>query len=233
MTDSEKQNVLVVAIDGPAASGKSTVARGLAAALNGTYINTGDMYRAVTWKLVEDGIDAASEPDRAADRTERMSVEYRVDADGVVRLYVDEEPVPAEKIRNPEITRRVSVVASIPRIRDYLVERQRHTRRLGRVVLEGRDIGTVVCPETPYKFFITASPKVRAQRRLAQKGETRPEDTVETVAAEIARRDELDSSRDVAPLKPADDAVVINTDNLDAEQTIREVMRCIEKKQSQ
>ena len=209
---------LVIAIDGPAASGKSTVARLVAARLGGVYINTGDMYRTITWLALARGIQPAAQPAAVTALLSALDLCYRLDAGGKPVLFLDGAPVPQEKIRAPEIAAAVSQVAKIPAVRDWMLERQRDARHIGTLIMEGRDIGTVVFPDTPHKFFVTAAPEVRARRRLAQAGETVDGATVESVAAEIAERDRLDSTRAVAPLKPAADARLVNTDALTAEQ---------------
>ncbi len=210
---------LQIAIDGPAASGKSTVARLVASRLGGFYINTGDMYRAVTWVALRQGVDIEGCPDAAlAAALSSMDLRYRMGPEGAPVLCLDGDPVPQSAIRSPEVVRFVSQVAKLPVVRDWLRPRQRETCRLGTVVMEGRDIGTVVLPDASHKFFITASPEVRARRRLAQQGEVPSEATLESVAADIARRDHIDSSRAVAPLRPAADAIQIDTDLLDADQ---------------
>lgn len=207
----------VIAIDGPAASGKSTVARLVATRLHGTYINTGDMYRTLTWVALGRGICPETDPAGVAALLPELDLRYERAANGVPELRLNGAPVPQEQIRGAAVAAAVSFVARIPDVRTWLVQRQRETVRLGLVVMEGRDIGTVIFPEAAYKFFVTASPEVRARRRLGQAGETAAGATVASVAAEIAARDRIDSSRAVAPLRPAADAVVINTDDLTAE----------------
>ena len=209
---------LVVAIDGPAASGKSTVARLVARRLNGTYINTGDMYRTITWVALTRGIHPGEQPAQVTALLAQLDLHYVLDAARTPVLVLNGAPVPQEPIRAPEVTAAVSLIARIPEVRQWMLDRQRETRTIGTIVMEGRDIGTVIFPDTPFKFFVSASPEVRARRRLAQGGETFSGATVATVAAEIAERDRLDSSRAVAPLRPAPDAQLINTDDLTAEQ---------------
>lgn len=216
-------NNLQIAIDGPAASGKSTVARLLARKLGGFYINTGDMYRAITWVALERGLDPAAAPDAVAALLADLELTYHLDAAGLPELLLNRSPVPQDRIRAPAVAAAVSHVAKIPAIRTWLLERQRDTRRLGLIIMEGRDIGTVVFPEAPFKFFVTASPEVRARRRLAQAGETAAGATVASVAAEIAERDRLDSTRAVAPLKPAPGAQIINTDPFTADDVAEQI----------
>ncbi len=222
-----------IAIDGPAASGKSTVARLTAERLGGYYINTGDMYRTVTWLALQAGIDPDRDPEAVARLLPGIQLEYVIANDNRPQLRLNGAPVQQENIRAPEVAARVSHVAKIPAVRDWLVERQRQTRNLGIVIMEGRDIGTVIFPEARFKYFVTASPEVRARRRLGQEGETAVGATVESVAAEIARRDQIDSSRAVAPLKAAEDALVINTDSMSAEQVADLILERIQRETAQ
>lgn len=221
----------VIAIDGPAASGKSTVARLVAAKLGGVCINTGDMYRTVTWVAREHGADPLTDPAAVVRLLAAIDLRYDRGADGLPVLLLDGKPVPQERIRAPETAAAVSQVARLPEVRTWMLERQRQTRRLGTIVMEGRDIGTVVFPDTPHKFFVTASPEVRARRRLAQAGETPSGATVASVAAEITERDRIDSTRAVAPLKPAADAMVINSDALTAEQVTERIVAAVRGRQ--
>jgi len=211
------QAVFQVALDGPAASGKSTVARLLANRLGGYYINTGDMYRTVAWQCHVHGIDPDKAPDKVAALLTTLELRYRIDADGKPQLYLNGTAVEASKVRSPEAAAIVSQVARLPQVRQWLLERQRECASLGIVIMEGRDIGTVIFPQAKYKFFVTASPMERARRRMAQPGEVPPGTTLEQVAAAIAERDRIDSTRATAPLKPAPDAELVNTDGMDVE----------------
>ncbi len=205
---------LKIAIDGPAASGKSTVARLVAARLGGFTVNTGDMYRAVSWAALERGLDPVRDAAGVVAMLAELDLAYRIAGPGRLQLHLNGRPVPQEAIRAAAVAAVVSHVARLPEVREWLRQRQRDCCALGTVVMEGRDIGTVILPDAPFKFFITASPLERARRRLAQPGEVAPGATVESVAAEIAERDRIDSSRPVAPLRPAEDAITINTDGL-------------------
>lgn len=205
---------LKIAIDGPAASGKSTVARLVAERLGGFTVNTGDLYRAVSWAALERGLDPVRDAAGVVAMLAELDLAYRIDGPGRLRLHLNGRPVPQEAIRAAAVAAVVSHVARLPAVREWLRQRQRDCCALGTVVMEGRDIGTVILPDAPFKFFITASPMERARRRLAQSGEVAPGATVQSVAAEIAERDRIDSSRPVAPLRPADDAITIDTDGL-------------------
>ena len=200
----------VIAIDGPAGSGKSTVARLLADRLDLEYLDTGAMYRAVTFAALRRGIDPAdAEP--VAGLASR--VELSVTADAVVVDGVDA----TIEIRGPEVTRAVSTVAANPAVRSELVSRQREwARRRGGGVLEGRDIGSVVFPDATLKVYLDARPEVRAARRSKEVSDL----SYETVAADIARRDALDQGRDASPLTRAGDAVEVDTSDLDVDEIV-------------
>lgn len=206
-----------VAIDGPAASGKSTAARLLASRIGGYYINTGDMYRTVSWKALALGISPDDDPDAVVRMLADLDLHYRI-VEGRPLLFLNGTPVRQAEIRSPQVAAIVSQVARIPGVRSWLLELQRECKYLGRIVMEGRDIATVIFPNAKFKFFITASPLERARRRLAQTDEVTDGATLESVAADIARRDKIDSTREVAPLKPAPDSIIVQTDGLDANE---------------
>ena len=173
-----------VAIDGPAASGKSTVAKLLAKRIGGYYINTGDMYRAVAWQALFHGVA----PEDVVKLLPSFDLRYRI-VDGVPTLFLNDAVVPHDAIRSPEVSAIVSQVAAVPAVREWMLDRQRECKEVGIVIMEGRDIGTVIFPQAKFKFFVTASPMERARRRLAQKGEVADGATLESVAADIAKRD--------------------------------------------
>ena len=195
---------LIVAIDGPAGSGKSTVGRALGQHLGLEYLDTGAMYRGVTFAALRRGLDPAdaSEADAIADLARRVELSV---SEGVV--LVDDIDASIE-IRGPEVTRAVSSVASNPAVRDEMVRRQREwAADHNGGILEGRDIGTVVFPDADLKVYLTASPQTRAARRSKEVTDL----DYETVAADIARRDALDQGREASPLAQADDALVVDT----------------------
>lgn len=205
----------VVAIDGPGGSGKSTVSRALAAALGAAHLDTGAMYRAVTQAVLRDGVDPH---DGAA--VSRLARAIDLAVDGVVTL--DGEDVTAA-IRSPEVTALVSTVSAHPAVRAELVRRQREwVARRGRAVVEGRDVGSVVFPRARLKVFLTASEEERARRRLAEHPEERGD--LAGVAADLARRDRLDSTRVASPLTVADGAVVVDTTGRDVEEIVAELL---------
>ena len=205
----------VIAIDGPAGSGKSTVARALAARLGLRYLDTGAMYRSVAFAAMRRGIDieeAESVGKVARDLDLRMGDDGTVTVDGVDATI---------EIRGPEVTRAVSIVAANPQVREEMRRRQREwaTKR-GGGVMEGRDIGTVVFPDAELKIYLDASPEVRASRRSKEVADL----AYETVAADLARRDALDQGRTHDPLREASDAVVIDTSDLSVDEIIAAVL---------
>ncbi|HSB87360.1 MAG TPA: (d)CMP kinase [Ilumatobacteraceae bacterium] len=208
----------IIAIDGPAGAGKSTVARALAARLGLGYLDTGAMYRAVTWAAMRRGIDV-TDVDRVAALAEDLPLEV-----GDRGVLVDGFDATTE-IRSPEVTAAVSAVAANSRVRTELVKRQRRwaTER-GGGVLEGRDIGSVVFPNAELKLHLTASPRVRAERRGAEIGAD-----VDRIEAEILRRDHYDSSRVDSPLVQADGSVVVDTTGLSIDEVLERIERLLER----
>ncbi len=203
----------VIAIDGPAGSGKSTVARAVAARLGMPYLDTGAMYRAVAFSAIRQGVD----PDDSAQVGE-LAMEMRLEV--AERVLVDDVDATIE-IRSPEVTRAVSVVAANPEVRKELVRRQREwAQKEGSGVVEGRDIGTVVFPEAPVKVYMTASDEERAQRRSQELLDMHYDE----VAADIARRDHIDSTRRYAPLSVAPDAVVVDTTTSTVDEVVELVL---------
>jgi len=213
---------LRIAIDGPAGAGKSTVARSVAAKLGYTYIDTGAMYRAIAWKGLQAGV---AEDDTASlvRLAEETSIEFELQPDGSQRILVDGEDA-TEVIRSPEVTRLSSPVSAIPGVRQALVRRQQHLGARGGVVMEGRDIGTVVLPDAEVKVFLTASPLERARRRWLELREKGIAVSLEEVLSQQEERDARDSSRSHSPLKPAQDAVVLNTDGLGVDQVVEHII---------
>jgi cytidylate kinase len=200
----------VIAIDGPAASGKSSVARELARNLRFAYVNSGAMYRAVTWYVLDHRVDL-----HHADAIARLVTTARIECDlhdTESRIRIDGVD-PAPHLRDEQVNAGVSLVSCVPRVREILVEKMRAFARDEDLVMEGRDIGSVVFPETPYKFYIDASPEIRSQRRAAQ-GQT----------DRIAARDRADSSRSASPLTIAADAHVIDSSHLSIEAVVTKII---------
>lgn len=212
--------VNVIAIDGPAASGKSSVARDLASAIPGAvYVNTGSMYRAAAWKALKLGIDPAHpDPEKLQSMLDSTRMRFVPSPEGP-ELEID-GTVPGKELRLPEISAAASAVATVPAVRRKLVDLQRKMAAENLIVMEGRDIGTVVFPDAKYKFFLTASPEVRAKRRLLQDGGTPDPKEIARIAEEIAARDKTDSTRADSPLRAAPDAVFLDNSLMDRKQTL-------------
>jgi cytidylate kinase len=216
---------MIIAIDGPAGSGKSTVARGVARRLGFNYLDSGAMYRAVTLLALERNIDLEDGPalGRLASET---SIELRERDHDYVQVIVDGRDV-SEEIRAPRVTGASSKVAAHPAVRAALLEKQRALMSSGDNVVEGRDIGTVVAPDAQLKVFLTADPDERARRRVAELERRGLEAEAQDVKAAIEQRDQLDSTRSAAPLRAADDAVILDTSGLEAEQVIEQVLKLV------
>lgn len=216
----------VVAIDGPAGTGKSTVARGLANTLGSTYLDTGAMYRAVTLAVLRSGIGLDDvEGIGTLAQGVQVSVDSQPDGD---RTYLGGEDVSRE-IRGDEVTRAVSAVSAVPAVRTRMVALQQQlAAQDGGVVVEGRDIGTVVLPDADVKIFLTASAETRARRRNDQNIAAGLRDDYAGVLADVLRRDELDSTRAVSPLRPADDAVIVDTGDMTQAQVIDHLRGLVE-----
>lgn len=205
-----------IAIDGPAASGKSTVAKLIAARLGYAFINTGAMYRAVTWYMLEQGVNPE---DTAAVLAALPTVPLSFGKDGSRSIVLCSGQPLGEELTRQEVNNHVSAIAAIPEVRALLVERQREYNRREPVVMEGRDIGTVVFPDTPFKYFVTASEEVRAARRAA-----------EGLTDSIAERDRKDSSRATAPLAQAADALLVDTSAMTIDQVVNFITDHIQQK---
>ena len=210
-----------VALDGPSGTGKSSVARAVAGRLGAADLDTGAMYRAATVAVLDAGVDPEDADDvAAAVAAARIEVGTAAETELV---QVDGVDV-AVRIRGAEVTRAVSAVSAVPSVRRRLVDQQRAlVAAADAVVVEGRDIGTVVLPDATLKVYLTAAPEARAQRRAAQLGLTTPDEVAE-LAADLRRRDEYDSSRADSPLRPAEDAVVVDSTHLDREGVIDRVV---------
>lgn len=219
-----------IAIDGPAAAGKSTVARLAAQRLGAFYVNTGEMYRTIALACLEKNIDVKEHPEKLVSELPSWEMTFNDNGCGGIAITFNGKAVDAKKLHTPEVAAIVSHVARVPEVRAWMLQRQRDCKTLGTIIMEGRDICTVVLPDATAKFFITATPMERARRRLAQTGEVAQNATVESVAAEIAERDRIDSTREIAPLKPAPDATIIVTDGLSAEQVTDKVIQIFNEK---
>ncbi|OBK73625.1 (d)CMP kinase [Mycobacterium sp. 1274761.0] len=216
---------VVIAVDGPAGTGKSSVSRGLARALGARYLDTGAMYRIVTLAVLRTGADLGDTPavEQAAAEVP-LSVGYDPDED---RAYLDAEDVSSE-IRGDAVTKAVSAVSAVPAVRARLVGLQRELAEgPGSVVVEGRDIGTVVLPGADVKIFLTASAEERARRRNEQNLANGLPGDYDAVLADVKRRDHLDSTRAVSPLRAADDAVVVDTSNMTESEVVDHLVELV------
>ena len=216
-----------IAIDGPAGTGKSTVARGLAREIGARYLDTGSMYRIVTLAMLRKGINVDDAAAVAAAAEVPLSVGYDPD---ISEAFLDGEDV-SVAIRGDEVTRAVSAVSAVPAVRENLVRLQRELAAgPDSVVVEGRDIGTVVLPDAEVKIFLTATAETRARRRNDQNVAAGLADDYETVLADVIRRDHLDSTRTVSPLRAADDAIVVDTSDMTQAEVIASLRELVEQR---
>ena len=225
----ERKSGLVIAIDGPSGAGKSTVARMLAQRLGYTYIDTGAMYRAIGWKAKREGIDPADEQ-TLAELCSRTEVTLKTD-NFDPRVFVDAVDVTGE-IRTPEMGMMASAVSKSPAVRSRLLTLQRELGRRGGVVMDGRDIGTVVFPEADVKFFLDASPEERGKRRYRELKEQAMDVDLTQITREIRERDRQDSGRALAPLKVAADAQLIDSSAMNIDDVLNYMVPLIEKRKN-
>lgn len=221
---SDGRSPIIIAIDGPAASGKSSTARAVAAALGYRHLDTGALYRAITLAALEAGIPPAQWDELTVEELGALGVSWEMEG-GDLCLRVGERDA-SEAIRSAAVNEQVSRMAAVPAVRQWLLGAQRAAAAGGGLVADGRDIGTVVFPEAELKVFLVCEPEERARRRLRERGITDPDEA--TLAAETERlveRDRLDSTRAVAPLRRAADAVQIDTTTLDFDQQVRTIVR--------
>ena len=214
-----------VAIDGPSGAGKSTLARRVAKELHFLYVDTGAIYRSIGWYALQQGA-ALDRAESVAALLPDLNVEVRYGEDGLQHMVVNDRDV-TEEIRSPEVSAAASQVAAVPEVRAYLLDMQRDLARTHDVIMDGRDIGTVVLPEADCKIFLTASDEARAAlrcRELAQRGTPV---AYEDVLSDMRRRDEKDRTRAASPLRQAEDAVVLDTSELDFEDSAQALLRLI------
>jgi cytidylate kinase len=211
----------VIAIDGPAGSGKSTTAKILAARLGCKYLDTGAMYRALTWFALDHGVDS-SDADRLKALAERVSIEFETHED-INRVFINGTDVTSE-IRKPMVTAHVSEVSAHPGVRRAMVVKQQQMGKGGNIVAEGRDTTTVVFPEADIKVYLDAAVQTRAERRLIDMVKMGVSSTLEEQVADIKRRDKLDSGREHSPLRRAKDAYVIETTHKTIEEQVEAIL---------
>ena len=208
---------LVIAVDGPAGAGKSTIAKIIADKLNINYIDTGAMYRAVTYKVLQNNIDTTDEQ-ALIEVAKASEIDFKDN-----NIYLDGK-ILKEEIRTPEVSNNVSNVAQIKEVRYLMVDVQREIGNRSSVILDGRDIGSYVFPNADYKFFLNASPEERGERRYKELVKKGYETTLEEVIKDVIRRDEIDSNREFAPLVKADDAIEIDTTGKSIEGVVEDVI---------
>lgn len=213
--------VIVIAIDGPSASGKSTVARESARALGFNYVDSGALYRGLTWKCLRERVNV-EEPSSVIELANRIQLEFFVE-ERAVKFSIDGED-PGPQIRSVPVQERVSDVAAVPEIRQMLVGLLRETTRFGNLVMEGRDIGTVVFPDTPFKFYLDADPEERARRRHQEMLQSASDTTVDNVLDSLRRRDRKDTTRKAAPLQIALGAHVIDSTTMEVNDVVKLVV---------
>ena len=219
-----------VAIDGPAGAGKSTLARALARELGYLYVDTGAIYRTVALRAREAGADP-SDPEQVAPLLEDLDLRMDYGGDGVQRMYLSGRDV-TETIRENEISALASQVAALPAVREFLLEFQRKQAREHDVVMDGRDIGTVVLPQAGVKIFLTAAPEARARRRTAELLQRGQDADFDEILREIRQRDEQDENRPVAPLRQAEDAALLDTTNLDLKGSLEALLTLVRERLS-
>ncbi|MGG5792945.1 (d)CMP kinase [Bacillus nitratireducens] len=210
-----------IAIDGPAAAGKSTVAKVVAKKLSYVYIDTGAMYRAITYAALEQKVDIENE-EKLMEVVKNVNIEFQ-QGENTQLVFLNGQDV-SEAIRTPDVTNRVSIVAKHRLVREEMVRRQQELAEKGGVVMDGRDIGTHVLPDAEVKIFMLASVEERAERRHLENMNKGFDSNLEQLKEEIARRDKLDSEREVSPLKKADDALELDTTSLSIEEVVQKIM---------
>ena len=219
-----------IAIDGPAGAGKSTLARALARELGYLYVDTGAIYRTVALRAREAGADPL-DPEQVAPLLEDLDLRMDYGGDGVQRMYLSGRDV-TETIRENEVSALASQVAALPAVREFLLEFQRKQAREHDVVMDGRDIGTVVLPQAGVKIFLTAAPEARARRRTAELLQRGQDADFDEILREIRLRDKQDENRPVAPLRQAEDAALLDTTNLDLKGSLEALLTLVRERLS-
>ena len=222
------KKICTVAIDGPSGAGKSTLARSVAARFGFVYVDTGAIYRTVGLAVRRAGFDPKS-AEQVEPLLPGLAIEMGYGEDGVQKMLLNGEDVTG-LIRTPEISMYASDVSALPAVREFLLDMQRQTARKMSVVMDGRDIGTVVLPDAGLKIFLTASAEARARRRLLELQEKGQDVTFEQVLADMAQRDKNDSTRATAPLKPAEDSVYVDNTELSLEESIETVCALVKER---
>ena len=215
------KQVTIVAVDGPSASGKSTVSRKTAEAIGFMYVDSGALYRGITWKCVRENVDV-KDTQAVTNLLIRMTMELVLRGNAVGYLIDGEDP--GQEIRGEAVRERVADIAAQQPVRVYIVEKLRQMTKFGNLVMEGRDIGTVVFPDTPFKYYLDADPEERARRRAAEIKQQEGTDDVDAVLSSLRRRDQKDSSRATAPLQIALGAKIFNSTGMTIEQVVSTII---------
>ncbi|MBN9653094.1 (d)CMP kinase [Halobacillus sp. GSS1] len=220
-------NTMTIAIDGPAAAGKSTVAKKVAEKLSFIYVDTGAMYRALTWKALKQGVSLEDE-DGLAQLLSQSDLNL-IQSDSGQRVILDQQDV-SDEIRTAEVTNQVSIVAKHKNVREEMVQRQQELVKDKGVVMDGRDIGTHVLPDAEVKIFMIASVEERAERRHKENLEKGFSSDLQQLKEEIRKRDEIDSNREIAPLVKAEDAIEIDTTSMNIDQVVEGILNIVNDK---
>ena len=217
-----------IALDGPSGAGKSTMAKRLAAELGFLYVDTGAIYRTLGLFALRQGVDPG-DSEAVEPLLEKATIRMAYAEDGLQHMYLDAEDV-TQAIRTPEVSSAASKISAIPAVRAFLLEMQRDMARKNNVVMDGRDIGTVVLPQADMKIFLVASVEARAQRRYAELRERGVETNLDQVLVEIKERDQRDSGRSTAPLRQAEDAHLVDTTEYSLEESFQSLLRLVREK---
>ncbi|CZQ83567.1 cytidylate kinase [Trichococcus collinsii] len=215
-----------IAIDGPASAGKSTIAKKVAEKLGYIYLDTGAMYRTLTYAALSNGSDLHDE-EALHTLLKGIRITFSTAENEMQRVFLNEEDV-TESIRSEEVTQNVSLVSSFAKVREEMVARQKSIARSGGVVMDGRDIGTVVLPDAEVKIFMTATAEERALRRYKENIAKGMTTSLEELTEDMKRRDHLDSTRTISPLKKADDAIVLDSTHLEIDEVVKRILGIIE-----
>jgi cytidylate kinase len=215
-----------IAIDGPASAGKSTIAKKVAEKLGYIYLDTGAMYRTLTYAALSNGSDLHDE-EALHKLLQGIRITFSTAENEMQRVFLNEEDV-TESIRSEQVTQNVSLVASFAKVREEMVARQKSIARSGGVVMDGRDIGTVVLPDAEVKIFMTATAEERALRRYKENMAKGMTTSLEELTEDMKRRDHLDSTRTISPLKKADDAIVLDSTHLEIDEVVKRILGIIE-----
>lgn len=214
-----------VAIDGPSGAGKSTIARAAAKALSFIYVDTGALYRAIGYYIVKQGIDTKNEQ-KVSQQLKNINISLKYDQNGKQQVILNNEDV-SNYIRTPEISMAASNVSAIPKVREFLLDLQRNIAKTNNVIMDGRDIATVILPNADVKIFLTASAEKRAHRRYLELLEKDENVTEQEVLEDVKKRDYQDSHREIAPLMPSGTSIIVDTSELTLDESIETIIKIV------